>query len=456
MIGGAHILVVDDEPDIRDLVREILEDEGFVVSVAENASMAREARRARRPDLVLLDIWMPDSDGITLLREWAANVPAPTPVIMMSGHGTMETAVEATRLGAYDFIEKPLSMAKLLVAIRNALETAQLKQENIGLKQAADGVNEPVGRSPIMQTLRDQIKRIAQHDTSVLIIGESGSGRAVCARYLHELSSRRAGPFIRVPIAGLTHDGLSAELFGVESGEQLRFGSLEQAGGGTLFLEDVADMDSGVQARLFSALEHQSFTRVDGLEPVRINVRVIAATSRDPAAAVDYGRLHEDLYYHLNVVSLAIPPLRGHREDIPELLSFYIDLFTTKEILPYRRFTVGAQNRMRNYDWPGNVRELKNMVNRLLILGSGADIDQEEIDLALGSSPRLRSEGDPVGVDLPLKEARELFERRYLEHHIRQVGGAISKVAIKAGLERTHLYRKLRALGIDPKKIESS
>ena len=293
--------------------------------------------------------------------------------------------------------KNPLSMAKLLVAIRNALETAQLKQENIGLKQAADGVNEPVGRSPIMQTLRDQIKRIAQHDTSVLIIGESGSGRAVCARYLHELSSRRAGPFIRVPIAGLTHDGLSAELFGVESGEQLRFGSLEQAGGGTLFLEDVADMDSGVQARLFSALEHQSFTRVDGLEPVRINVRVIAATSRDPAAAVDYGRLHEDLYYHLNVVSLAIPPLRGHREDIPELLSFYIDLFTTKEILPYRRFTVGAQNRMRNYDWPGNVRELKNMVNRLLILGSGADIDQEEIDLALGSSPPPPVRGRPGG-----------------------------------------------------------
>ena len=455
-MNDAYILIVDDEPDICALVKEILEDEGFDVSVAENAEEARRARRARRPDLILLDIWMPDTDGISLLKEWAGNSGLDNPVIMMSGHGTVETAVEATRLGAYDFLEKPLSTGKLLVTIKNALETAQLKQENLGLRRTSGAITEPVGRSPVMQNLREQAKRIAQHDTPVLLLGESGSGKEVFARYLHQSSSRRGGPFVRVPMAGLTSANSAGELFGAEDGERVHFGSLEQANGGTLFLEDVADMDLGVQARLLSALQHQSFMRVDGVAPVSINVRIVAATSRDPATAVQRGLLREDLYYHLNVVPLEIPPLRTHRDDIPELLNYYIDQFASTEGLPYRRFTVGAQNRLRNYSWPGNIRELKNVVHRLLILGSGADIDQDEIEAALGDLPEKREAEVPSGFDLPLKEAREQFERSYLKYQLRETGGSMSKVAERVGLERTHLYRKIRALGIDPKRVTTS
>ena len=455
-MSEAYILIVDDEPDICTLVKEIFEDEGYEVSAAENAEQAREARRARRPDLILLDIWMPDTDGISLLKEWASNSRDDTPVIMMSGHGTIETAVEATRLGAYDFLEKPLSTAKLLLTVKNALETAQLKQENIGLRRESGTVTEPVGRSPLMQNLREQVKRIAQHDTSVLLIGESGSGKEVYARYLHQSSNRRDGPFVRVPIAGLTNANSAAELFGVEDGEQVHFGSLEQANGGTLFLEDIIDMDLGVQARLLSALTHQSFMRVDGVAPVSINVRIIAATRHDPSRAVEEGTLREDLYYHLNVVPLEIPPLRSHRDDIPELLNYYIDQFATTEGLPYRRFTVGAQNRLRNYPWPGNIRELKNVVHRLLILGSGANIDQDEIDLSIGEIREKGESNIPPEYDLPLKEAREQFERSYLEHQLRETGGSMSKIAKRVGLERTHLYRKIRALGIDPKRITAS
>lgn len=455
-MSEAYILIVDDEPDICTLVKEILEDEGYEVSAAENAEQAHEARRARRPDLILLDIWMPDTDGISLLKEWASNSSENTPVIMMSGHGTVETAVEATRLGAYDFLEKPLSTAKLLLTVKNALETAQLKQENIGLRRESGTVTEPIGRSPIMQNLREQVKRIAQHDTSVLLLGESGSGKEVYARYLHHSSNRRDGPFVRVPIAGLANANSAAELFGAEDGEQVHFGSLEQANGGTLFLEDIIDMDLGVQARLLSALTHQSFMRVDGVAPVSINVRIIAATSHDPSRAVEEGTLREDLYYHLNVVPLEIPPLRSHRDDIPELLNYYIDQFATTEGLPYRRFTVGAQNRLRNYSWPGNIRELKNIVHRLLILGSGANIDQEEIDLSIGEIREKEESGIPPEFDLPLKEAREQFERRYLEHQLRETGGSMSKMAKRVGMERTHLYRKIRALGIEPKRVTAS
>ena len=452
-MSDVYILIVDDEADICSLVKEILEDEGYEVSTAENAEQAREARRARRPDLILLDIWMPDTDGISLLKEWANNSGENTPVIMMSGHGTVETAVEATRLGAYDFLEKPLSTAKLLLTVKNALETAQLKHENIGLRRESGTVTEPVGRSPIMQNLREQVKRIAQHDTSVLLLGESGSGKEVYARYLHHSSNRRDSPFVRVPIAGLANANSAAELFGVEDGEQVHFGSLEQANGGTLFLEDIVDMDLGVQARLLSALTHQSFIRVDGVAPVSINVRIIAATSHDPGRAVEEGALREDLYYHLNVVPLEIPPLRSHRDDIPELLNYYIDQFATTEGLPYRRFTVGAQNRLRNYPWPGNIRELKNVVHRLLILGSGANIDQEEIDLSIGEIREKGESNTPPEFDLPLKEAREQFERSYLEHQLRETGGSMSKMAKRVGLERTHLYRKIRALGIEPKRV---
>ena len=454
-----HVLVVDDEPDIRELVKDILEDEGFLVSTAENAEAARQARRQRRPDLILLDIWMPDTDGITLLKEWSDKSALDSPVIMMSGHSTVETAVEATRLGAWDFLEKPLSMAKLLLTVRHAIESAQLRQENQGLKREMPTVTEPAGRSDVMKHLREQVRRIAQHNTAVLVTGESGSGKEVLARYLHAHSGRRDGPFVRFTVAAGAGDGATVELFGVEDGDQVHFGSLERANGGTLFLEDVTEMDAALQARLVGALQHASFLRVDGREPVQVDVRIVAATSRDLAAEVKSGRFREDVYYHLNVVPLHVPPLREHREDVPELLDYYVDLLVTREGLPYRRFTVAAQNRLRNHSWPGNIRELRNAVQRLLILGSGDDVSESEVETALGGAvtrtATAPANGRLPGFELPLKEAREVYERAYFEDHIRQAGGNISRVAATSGMERTHLYRKLRALGIDPKQASA-
>ena len=445
--------MVDDEPEICRLIKEILEDEGFEASIADNAEAARQARRSRRPDLVLLDIWMPDTDGITLLKEWSEGGGLDIPVIIMSGHGTVETAVEATRLGAYDFLEKPLSTAKLLLTVKRALETAMLRQENLGLKQDTHAVSEPIGHSIVMERLREQVKRIAQHDTSVLVTGEAGTGKEVFARYLHGLSTRRAGPFVRVVMAGMTSTEHAVELFGGEDNRTVHYGSLERANGGTVFLEDVADMDVTVQARLLSALQHQSFLRLGSVEPVKVNIRIVAATARDLGEEVRAGRFREDLYYHLNVVPLHVPPLREHMEDLPELLDFYIDLLVTRDNLPYRRMSVAAQNRLRNYAWPGNIRELNNLIQRLLILSSGDEVDIREVDAALGDSPRAETGAVATTYDLPFKEAREQFERAYLEHQLKQTGGSITKLANRTGLERTNLYRKLRALGIDAKRV---
>ena len=452
-MSPAHILVVDDEPDIRELVHDILEDEGFDVTIAENALSAREARRARRPDLVLLDIWMPDTDGISLLREWSQAGGLEQPVVMMSGHGTVETAVEATRLGAYDFIEKPLSMAKLLLTVRRALESAELRRENIDLRRELPTQRDPLGKSSLMVALKDQARRIARHDTAVLVSGESGSGKAVLARFIHDQSSRREHPFVRVPVSGLTNARSAHELFGVEDTDRVRFGSLEQSHGGTLFLEDIIDMHLEVQARLLSAITSGTFMRVGGVEPVAIDVRIIAATSHDSAAAVRTGRLREDLYYHLNVVPLEVPPLRDHREDLPELVERFVDELVRVQNLPYRRLGVAAQNRLRHYAWPGNVRELKNVVQRLLILGAGEEVSANEVDAALGAASVSGDNRIEIGYEMPLKEAREEFERRYLEHKIREAGGNISKVAERVGVERTHLYRKFKSLKLDPKQI---
>jgi two-component system nitrogen regulation response regulator NtrX len=341
-MSASYILVVDDEPDIRDLVKEILEDEGYGVAIAENAAAAREARRAQRPDLILLDIWMPDTDGITLLKEWSEGDHLPCPVIMMSGHGTVETAVEATRLGAYDFIEKPLSMAKLLLTVERALDADRLARENQNLRRQQRIVTEPVGRSEVVQRLRAQVLKIAQHDAPVLVFGEPGTGKEVYARFLHAHSPRRNGPFVDVGVGSIARENASLELFGSEQGERIHYGRLEQASGGTLFLDELADMDLEAQAKLASALENGSFLRIGGKEPVRVNVRVAAATHRDLEQEVAIGRFREDLYYQLNVVPIKLPPLRDHIEDVPELLNYYIGYFVDQEGLTYRHFTSGG------------------------------------------------------------------------------------------------------------------
>jgi two-component system nitrogen regulation response regulator NtrX len=305
-----------------------------------------------------------------------------------------------------------------------------------------------------MQQLREQVQRIAQSESWVLITGEPGSGKETFARYIHACSARNTGTFIELGAASIARENSAIELFGSEEEGKIHFGRLEQANGGILFLGNVADMDLETQGRLLSALETRTFLRVGGTKSVQVDVRIIAVTSRDLEQEIREGRFREDLYYHLNVLPLHLPPLREHCEDVPELLNFYVNRFVEQENLPYRRFSVGAQNRLRNYTWPGNLRELKNLVQRLLILGSGPEIETAEVDQALGTGERAEriTPSMPIGYDLPLREAREQFEKEYLEYQLRQEGGSVGRVAKVAGMERTHLYRKLRALGIDPKR----
>ncbi|WP_018233239.1 sigma-54-dependent transcriptional regulator [Thioalkalivibrio thiocyanodenitrificans] len=449
------ILVVDDEPDIRALVQEILEDEGYQVEVAATLAEARERRGARTPDLVLLDIWMPDGDGISLLKEWQEGGSLEFPVIMMSGHGSVETAVEATRLGAYDFLEKPLSLAKLILTVSRALEADQLARENVGLRQQLERAAYPEGESALMQDLRAQVRRIAQHDTWVLISGEAGVGKQTFARYLHSQSSRRAHPFVEVAVASLAPDESAVELLGQEQGERVRQGLLERASGGVLFLDEVADMDLQIQGRLLNALEQRRINRVGGSEPVAVDVRVVAATQKDLEALVREGAFREDLFYRLSVVPLDIPPLREHREDVPVLVEHFVASLHEREGLPLRHFAPDAMQRLRRHEWPGNVRELRSVVQRLLILGSGEDVSGSEVEFALsGRGLRGPAETAPgaIPVDLPLREAREEFERGYLLHQLERAEGNMTRLAERVGLERTHLYRKLKALGIEPRK----
>ncbi len=445
-----YILVVDDEPDIRNLLKEILEDEDYE-GIAENGKEARKCKQRQRPDLVLLDIWMPDVDGITLLKEWSEAGKLPMPVIMMSGHGTVETAVEATRLGAYDFIEKPLSLAKLLLTVEHALESDTLKRENIDLRQHGITLDEPMGKSATIQNLRENVKRVAKHDTWVLISGEPGSGLGVIARYLHKNSNRAARPFIDVNVASLSTLNGEKELFGSDVDGKITHGLLEQANGGSLYLCDIVDMEPTIQTQLLSALDTGQIFRIGSNTPVKINVRVLAATNHNLAERVDENKFRKDLYFKLNVVPIKVPALREHYEDIPELLNYFVSRYVDLEKLPYRKFSVAAQNQLRNHSWPGNLRELENLIQRLLITGSESEILPDEISFALGTLKK--GTGIDMNFDQPLREARDQFERAYFEHHLRIVNGSVGEVAKIAELERTHLYRKLRTLGIDAKSI---
>ena len=445
------ILVVDDEPDIRQLLQDILVDEGYSVHLAENAGTARHQRLENKPDLILLDIWMPDEDGISLLKDWLREDDL-CPVVMMSGHATVETAVEATRLGAYDFLEKPLSMAKLLVTVERALETAQLRRENQGLKRRMDIPVEPIGKSLMMEKLREQVKRLAQHDARVLLLGGPGSGKETLARFMHSQSPRREGPFVDVGVGTIDSSHSAVEFFGKADGDNIQHGLLEQAHGGTLFLDEVAHMEPETQVRLMSALESNSFSRVGGSELLHVDVRVIASTCKSLEEEVRAGRFRPELYYLLNVVSLRVPSLHEHNEDIPDLLRFYVDYFVSREKLPFRKFPVAVQNFLRNYPWHGNIRELKNLVQRLLILGSTEEVGLEEVKSAVGE-PVLEPVRSAFGQQpdfyvLPLKEAREQFEKAYLEYHLDKHGGSVARLSTAIGLERTHLYRKLNSLGI--------
>jgi len=452
-MSAPYILVVDDEPDIRSTVQEILEDEGYEVDVAENGSQARAAHQQRRPDLVLLDVWMPDVDGVSLLREWMQTGKR-TPVIMLSGHATVETAVEATRLGAYDFVEKPLSLSKLLLTVGQALEDTRQERGRPALQRVAINDDEPVGHSQVIQDLKQQLRSIADHSHTLLMQGEAGSGKRVFARYLHATCQRCQGPLIDVGVTTLHPDHSDLELFGKEVVGAFQPGLLEQAEGGTLFLEDIGDMDLVTQGRLLSVLQSRQFHRLGGTEPVPLQVRIIAATQYDLAQLVKQGLFRQDLYYMLDVVPIRIPALRDHREDVPELLEYYADYFVTRDKIPYRRFSLPAQNRLRNYEWPGNIRELRNLVQRLLLADDGSEIHIDEVEAALLDQQQQQLsplEFGALDFDAPLRDARERFERAYMEHNLRRVQGSVGELAKLSGIERTHLYRKLRSLGINPK-----
>ncbi|HET8701469.1 MAG TPA: sigma-54 dependent transcriptional regulator [Nitrococcus sp.] len=451
-MSAAYVLVVDDEPDIRQLVKEILEDEGYQVATAGNAAAAREARRRRCPDLILLDIWMPDEDGVTLLKEWSETDAGRCPVVMISGHGTVETAVEATRLGAIDFIEKPLSMAKLLVAVRQALASSAGKTTE-GDRPGMAKPLEPVGHSRRLAELRGQVRRLAASDSWVLFTGEAGSGKMCFARYLHALSERRTGPLIELAAGTVAGEKLAAELFGCAGTP----GCLEAANNGILVLDEVVDLDLETQAQLIAAFKEDGFHRIGSNQPLPLTTRIIALTRMDLAAAVRAGHFREDLYYRLNVVPVHIPALREHIEDIPDLLNFYVDYLVEHQGLPYRRFSVAAQNRLRNHTWPGNVRELRNLVQCLLILGEQLEITVAEVENAIITAmPAMEADTAAslpgLSLDQPLREAREAFERLYLQHQLKRAAGSVARLARLTGMERTHLYRKLRALGIDPKE----
>ncbi len=450
---NARILVVDDENDIRELVREILSEEGYVVETAANAAEARASCARQAPDLVLLDIWMPDTDGISLLHEWQQSQALTAPVVMMSGHGTVETAVEATRLGAIDYIEKPLSLAKLLRTVERALDEGRRRTR--ATRTLVPPLLAPVGRSRLMRDLREQVKQIAPHEASVLVLGEPGTGREAIARYIHAMSARAAGPFVGA-VAGAITDGNAEEvLFGVEAADgTASAGVLEQAEGGVLFINGLEDLMPTAQRLLLAALESGTFTRKGGRAATEFDARIVSSAQPGfETRGVPPFRL--DLLSNLNVLTLRIPPLRDYAEDVPELLRYYVDRLVDDERLAFRRFGVAAQNRLRNYPWPGNMRELKNLVHRLLIQGGGEEIRLEEIEREIAS--QTAADEPLVKQDLlalPLREAREHFERAYLTQQLQLCNGKVGQLAKRVGMERTHLYRKLRSLGVDFRQSE--
>lgn len=451
-MSNPHVLVVDDEADICASIEDILSDEGFGVTAAGSADEARKARAKQKFDLILLDIWMPDTDGITLLREWSDGGDLNCPVVIMSGHGTVDTAVEATRLGAFDFVEKPLSIAKLLRTVEAAIESAG-KQARTA-RRLLPSLLAPAGRSALMQGLRERVQQYARHDGSVLMSGEPGTGRGAFARYMHALSRRADEPLTSLTAASITERNVEEQLLGSERDGEVTAGAFERAANGTLIIDELADLNETAQKVLFGILEDGFFTRAGGSRPIKVDARIVATVDADYEATIGSGRLRRDLVAQLSELTLRVPPLREYAEDVPELLTYYVDKLVDSEGLTFRRFSVAAQNRLRNYPWPDNVRELKNLVRRLLLSGRDDDITLEEVEAEIDASTTVN---EPLVkqdlLALPLREAREQFERAYLQQQLVLCNGKVGQLAKRVGMERTHLYRKLRSLGVDFKSI---
>ncbi|QDH17323.1 nitrogen assimilation response regulator NtrX [Swingsia samuiensis] len=450
-----EILIVDDEPDIRFLIEGILNDEGYVTRSAANSDQALELFRKHRPSLVILDIWLQGSrhDGIELLKFIKAEEPE-LPVLMISGHGTIETAVSSLKHGAYDFIEKPFQSDRLLVVVQRALEAARLKRENAELRLKAGPESDLFGDGPTISVIRGQIERVAPTNSRVLITGPAGAGKEVAARMLHARSRRAEAPFIALNCATLAPSRFEEALFGIEgeNGQPTRRGVLERAHKGTLLLDEVADMPLETQGKIVRALQDQSFERVGGNTRIKVDIRVIATTNRDLQTEIAERRFREDLYYRLAVVPLKMPSLRERREDIPSLAHHFLSRSAQTSGLPMRELSVDALAALQAYDWPGNLRELKNLMERLLIMmpGSGEPIRADMLPADMGqqapSMTRLNSGADVMS--LPLREARDQFETQYLQVQLMRFGGNISRTANFVCMERSALHRKLKQLGV--------
>lgn len=456
----AHeILIVDDEPDIRMLIDGILRDEGYETREAGDSDAAIAAFRARRPSLVILDVWLQGSplDGLGILQTLHGEEPH-VPVVMISGHGTIETAVTAIQHGAYDFIEKPFQSDRLLLIVRRALEAAHLARENAELRLRAGPETELTGESPAITALRGAVERVAPTGSRVLITGPAGSGKEVVARMIHGRSRRADGPFVALNCATLAPARFEEELFGVEAGsdpatQPRRAGVLERAHGGTLLLDEVSDMPPETQGKIVRALQDQSFERVGGSARVKVDVRVLATSNRDLQGEIAAGRFREDLFYRLAVVPLRVPSLRERREDVPALAAQFLARSAEVSGMLPRELSADALAALQAYDWPGNVRQLRNLMDWLLIMASGSPGEPIRADMLppeiSASAPKLLNI-DPAAdiMGLPLREARDLFETQYLQAQLLRFGGNISRTASFVGMERSALHRKLKQLGV--------
>ncbi|WP_022704860.1 sigma-54-dependent transcriptional regulator [Pseudorhodobacter ferrugineus] len=448
----SSILIVDDERDIRELIGDILKDEGFAVRLAGNSDDCMAEIAAEAPALMILDIWLKDSqmDGIDILKTVKRDNPD-VPVVIISGHGNIEIAVAAIKQGAYDFIEKPFNIDQLMVVVSRAMETSRLRRENTDLRRRDVTTSEMLGSSTAYKTLKSHLEKVTKSNGRVMLTGPAGAGKELAARFIHSNSNRATAPFVTVTSATIEPERMEEVLFGRETAERgVEQGLLEQAHGGVVYFDEVAEMPLGTQTKILRVLVDQQFTRVGGVDKVRVDLRVISSTTRNLQAEIAAGRFRQELFDRLNVVPIAVPSLEDRREDIPELTTYFIDMFHRTQGLPMRCLTSEAEAMLQTMQWPGNVRQLRNVIERVLILGDGSGpVDVKELP---GNEPAGREDGRLVLggalATLPLREARELFEKEYLLTQINRFGGNISRTASFVGMERSALHRKLKSLGV--------
>lgn len=448
------ICLVDDEPGILKTLSELLEDEGYQVTSAKSGMDALDVIRQDPPDLVFLDIWMPDLDGLEVLKRVRQQFPHML-VIVMSGHGSIETAVQATKLGAYDYLEKPLDSEKITILVRNALHQRKLEEENLNFRIQVERHLQLVGDSSVMNKLREQIAAAAPAHSRVLIFGENGTGKELVARSIHRQSMRHQRPFVEVNCAAIPETLIETELFGHERGAftgavAQKRGKFDSADGGTLFLDEIGDMSLATQAKLLRVLQEQQFTRVGGNKLIKVNVRVIAASNKDLRQEIEKGNFREDLYYRVNVLPIEVPPLRARREDIPTLTRHFLKIHAEEQGVKLKEITAGALNVLARHDWPGNIRELRNQVERLMIMVPTTQIDVADVLPFMPGSPAGSVTWvSPTEAYDSLRDARRAFERNYIARRLQENGWNVSKTADDLKIERSHLHRKIKSLNVE-------